>query len=40
MDNIKIGFGEVGWENVDWIHLAQKGQVMDSCEHGNVHRVP
>jgi len=21
MDNIKIGFGEVGWKNVDWIHL-------------------
>jgi hypothetical protein len=22
-DNIKIDLGETGWEDVDWIHLAQ-----------------
>jgi hypothetical protein len=22
-DNIRIDLGEIGWESVDWIHLAQ-----------------
>jgi hypothetical protein len=22
-DNIKINLGEIGWEGLDWIHLAQ-----------------
>jgi hypothetical protein len=30
-DNIKI-FREIGWECVDWIHLAQG---RDTFEHGN-----
>jgi hypothetical protein len=30
MDRREIGFG-----GVDWIHLAQDGQVAGSCEHGN-----
>jgi hypothetical protein len=27
--NIRMGLSEIGWEGVDWIHLA------GSCEHGN-----
>jgi hypothetical protein len=25
-DNIRVDLGEVGWEGVDWIHLAQDDQ--------------
>jgi len=33
---IRIDVREVGWEGVDWIHLAQdRGPVAGSCEHGN-----
>jgi hypothetical protein len=33
-DNIKIDFREIGWEVVDWIHLAQdRDQWRVCCEH-------
>jgi hypothetical protein len=25
-DNIKIDFKEIGWEVVEWVHLAQEGE--------------
>jgi hypothetical protein len=31
MDNIKMDLREIGWDDIDWIELAQEG----SCEHGN-----
>jgi len=31
-DSIRIDRNEIGWEVVDWIHLAQDA---GSCEHGN-----
>jgi hypothetical protein len=31
VDNIKMDLGELGWDGMDWIDLAQEG----SCEHGN-----
>jgi hypothetical protein len=31
VDNIKIDLREIGWDDMDWIDLAQEG----SCEHGN-----
>jgi hypothetical protein len=35
-DHITMGFKEIGWESVDWIHLAQfKGQ-GHSCEDWKV----
>jgi hypothetical protein len=34
-DNIRMDLREVGWEVVDWIHLAQdKGPMAGCCEHG------
>jgi hypothetical protein len=36
VDYIKMDLREVGWDDVDWIDLAQdKGPVEGSCEHGN-----
>jgi hypothetical protein len=35
-DNIKITLREIGWEGVEWIHLAQdRDQWRDSCQRGN-----
>jgi hypothetical protein len=31
-DNVRMELSEMGWEGVDWIHLAQD---RDYCEHGN-----
>ncbi|PNF39421.1 hypothetical protein B7P43_G12686 [Cryptotermes secundus] len=28
VDNIKMGLREIGWDGMDWIHLAQD---MDQC---------
>jgi len=28
-------FKEIGWDGVNWIHLAQIRNVMGSCEYGN-----
>jgi hypothetical protein len=25
VDNIKMDFGEIGWDDVDWIDVAQEG---------------
>jgi hypothetical protein len=39
-DNIKVDFREIGFGDVDWIHLAQdRGQVAGSCEHDNESSV-
>ena len=35
-DHITIGFKEIGWESVDWIHLAQFRGQGHSCEHCKV----
>jgi hypothetical protein len=32
-DNIRKDLREMGWEDVDWIHLIQ--DMTGSCEHGN-----
>jgi hypothetical protein len=35
-DNIKMDLREMGYEGVDWIHLAQdRDQWWGSCEHDN-----
>jgi hypothetical protein len=37
-DSIRMDIGEIGWGDVDWIHLAEnKRPVAGSCEHGNEH---
>ena len=35
VDNIRMNFQEVGCGYMDWIGLAQDGQVADACECGN-----
>jgi hypothetical protein len=38
VDNIKMGLKEIGWQDVDWICVAQgsgQGLVAGFCEHGN-----
>jgi hypothetical protein len=30
-----MGLRHIGWEVVDWMHLAQDRPVVGSCEHGN-----
>jgi hypothetical protein len=35
MNDIKMDLTEIGWEVVDWIHLAQTGPMVGSCEPGN-----
>jgi hypothetical protein len=30
-----VGKREIGWEGVDWMHLAQVSTTGNSCEHGN-----
>jgi hypothetical protein len=34
-DNIKMDLKEIGWEGVDWIHLAQSEPLVGPCEHSN-----
>ena len=35
-DNIKMGLRQKGWEQIDWINLAQdKNQGANTCESGN-----
>jgi hypothetical protein len=35
-DNIKMDLSEIGFEDVDWIHLAQdRDKWLNSCEHGD-----
>jgi hypothetical protein len=34
-DNINMDLGKIGWDDVNWIDLAQdRGPVKGSCEHG------
>jgi hypothetical protein len=33
--NIIMDTGKIGWEGVDWMHLAQRGTMANSCEHEN-----
>jgi len=35
-DHITMGFKEIGWKSVDWIHLAQFRGWGHSCEHCKV----
>jgi hypothetical protein len=36
VNNIKIDLGEIEWDGMDWIYLAQdRAQLGGSCEHGN-----
>jgi hypothetical protein len=37
MGDIRKDVRVIGWESVDWFHLAQdrEGPVAGSCEHGN-----
>ena len=34
-DNIKMDLQEVACGNMDWVDLAQIGQVAGACEYGN-----
>jgi len=35
-NNIRMDLMEIGWEDVDWMHLGHsKGTVAGCCEHGN-----
>jgi hypothetical protein len=34
-DNIRMDIGEIGWEGVDWIHLAQDRTNVGCCERSN-----
>jgi hypothetical protein len=34
-DNIRMDLRETGWEDVDWIHLAQDRDQWEACERGN-----
>jgi len=34
-DNIRTDVGEIGWEVVDWIYLAQDRSMARICEYGN-----
>jgi hypothetical protein len=34
-ENMKKDLRGMGWDGVDWIHLAQKRPVAGSCEYGN-----
>jgi hypothetical protein len=36
-DNTEMGLKQIGWEGVDWIHLAHDRDYWRSCEHGNKH---
>jgi hypothetical protein len=39
--NVRVYLGEIGWEGVDWMHLAQgRDQWQGCCEHGNELSVP
>jgi hypothetical protein len=31
-DNIKMDLMEIGWESVEWIHMAGRRRVASSCE--------
>jgi hypothetical protein len=36
VDNIKMDIVKIGWDSVDWIHLAQDRNITErSCECGN-----
>jgi hypothetical protein len=35
VDSIKVDLREIGWDGVDWIHMAQDMTVEGSCEYGN-----
>jgi hypothetical protein len=36
LDNIKMNLREIGWDDMDWIYLAQdRDQLAGSYEHGN-----
>jgi hypothetical protein len=36
VNNIKIDLGEIGWDDMGWIDLAQdRNQWRGSCEHDN-----
>jgi hypothetical protein len=34
-DDIRMDFREIGWEGVDWMHLAQDRDQWQTCEYGN-----
>jgi hypothetical protein len=34
-DNIRMDLRKLGWEVVDWMHMAQEGPVAGSCKHSN-----
>jgi hypothetical protein len=34
IDTIRMDLRKIGWEGVDWMHVAQ-GPVVGCCEHGN-----
>jgi hypothetical protein len=35
VDNIKTDHGEIGWDSMDWIYVAQDGDQWMTCECGN-----
>jgi hypothetical protein len=40
VDNIKMDLREIGWDDMDWIDLAQERDQWGSCEYGNEPWVP
>jgi hypothetical protein len=38
--NMRTNVKEIGWEGVNWVHLAQERPVADCCEHVMKLRVP
>lgn len=37
MDIIKINLTDIGYEDVNWIHLTQDRMQWHSCEHSTAH---
>jgi hypothetical protein len=34
-DNTRMDFTKIGWEDMEWIHLAQDKLMVGPCEQGN-----
>jgi len=39
-DNIRMDHKEMGWEGVDWMHMAQERNQAECCRKSNERQVP